>query len=79
MTSFNLSWEELVGLGSNSLKFSFAQPAVKSELRKWYDQNIDEFEREYASGNWRKHLKKVKAVTYGYGRRQYGLKLGTVN
>ena len=78
VTNFNLCWEELVGLGRNSLKFSFAQPAVKSELLKRYDQKIDDFERKYAAGNWRKHLKKVKAVTYGYGRRQYGLKLGTV-
>lgn len=72
---FNLSWDELVGLGRNSLKFCFAQRDVKAQLKSLYEKNIAAFEHAYSSGDWHQPLRSVKPVTHGYTRRQFGLDL----
>ena len=37
VTNFNLTWEEIVQMGRNSLTFSFAEPALKERLLQEYD------------------------------------------
>ena len=76
VVNFNLSWDELVGLGRNSLKFSFAQRDLKAQLKSHYEKNIAACEGTYGSGDWRRPLRSVKPVTHGYTRRQFGLDLG---
>ncbi len=75
VTNFNLAWKELVELGHNSLRFSFAQPHVVADLIEQYRENIANFERRLAVDNWRSALVKIKPAGTGYGRRHLGLKL----
>ncbi len=75
VTNFNLSWEEIVKMGKYTLKFSFAQPDVKRRLLESYREKMAAFARKYSTGDWRKPLKSVKAVTHGYGKKRLGLKL----
>ena len=48
VTTFNLSWDELVQLGRNSLAFSFAQPDVKAKLLADYEKAVAAFETKFA-------------------------------
>lgn len=76
VTTFNLSWDEVVTLGRNSLEFSFAQPATKAALLDAYEQRVAAFAARYAAGSTADalaHLTTVKPVTYGYARRTWGL------
>ncbi len=70
VTNFNLSWDELISMGRNSLTYSFAQPEVKAKLLAGYDAAVAAFEAKYA-GNL-DALKAVKPVTYGYAKRTWG-------
>lgn len=72
VTTFNLSWEEIVELGRNSLKFSFAEPALKAKLLADYDAAVRAFEQKYAADSLAV-LKDVQPVTYGYAKRTWGL------
>ncbi|WOI36148.1 adenosine deaminase [Alteromonas sp. CI.11.F.A3] len=49
VTQFNLSWEELLNLGINSLQYSFLQPDVKAQQLALYHQRVAEFENQVAS------------------------------
>lgn len=76
VTTFNLSWDEVVQLGRNSLQFSFAEPAVKARLLEAYDQRVAAFAARYGDGSVADALTRlsdVKPVTYGYARRTWGL------
>lgn len=42
---FNLTWKEVVQLGSNSLQYSFAEPKLNTVLLKRYQANVAFFER----------------------------------
>ena len=73
---FHLSWAEIVQLGRNSLTYSFAQPEVKAGLLAEYDQRVAQFEKRYSAGSVDEALsllKTVHPVTYGYGKRVFGL------
>lgn len=73
VTAFNLSWDEMVQLGRNSLAFSFAQPEVKAKLLADYESAIAAFEQRFATGDLASALAGVKPVTYGYAKRTWGL------
>jgi adenosine deaminase CECR1 len=73
VTTFNLSWDELIQLGRNSLKFSFAQPDVKAAMLADYEKAVAAFEAKFASGDLSAALSGVKPVTYGYAKRTWGL------
>jgi adenosine deaminase CECR1 len=77
VTTFNLSWSEVVQLGRNSLVYSFAQPDVKTHLLTRYDERVAAFEKKYGiDSKWEDALKRVatvKPVTYGYAKRTWGL------
>jgi len=72
VTEFNLSWQEMVSLGRNSLQYSFAPEPLKSEM-------LADFERAIASfGNTAKRdplklIKNSQAVTYSHGCRRFEL------
>ncbi|MFI5337629.1 MAG: hypothetical protein ACHQ5A_12650, partial [Opitutales bacterium] len=72
VTTFHLSWAEVVELGRNSLAFSFVQPDVKARLLADYDRDVRAFEAKYGEGDWEAALARVKPVTYGYAKRTWG-------
>jgi adenosine deaminase CECR1 len=72
VTTFNLSWEELVQLGRNSLAYSFVQPDVKAALLANYERAVTEFEAHFLPADSLKQLGGVKPVTYGYAKRTWG-------
>lgn len=72
VTTYNLSWDELVQIGRNSLTYSFAQPDVKAKLLTDYDAAVAAFEAKYAPADSLTLLTDVKPVTYGYGKRNWG-------
>ncbi|WP_438483462.1 adenosine deaminase family protein [Oleiharenicola lentus] len=72
VTLFNLSWNEIVQLGRNSLAYSFVQPEVKTKLLADYDASVKAFEAKYLPADSLKQLAAVKPVTYGYAKRTWG-------
>jgi adenosine deaminase CECR1 len=73
LTTFHLSWEEIVRLGRNSLTYSFAEPSLKTQLLASYDADVERFEKRM-SGDWRAALHEVNARPSGYAVRTFGLK-----
>jgi adenosine deaminase CECR1 len=69
VTTFHLSWEEVVALGRNSLKFAFLPDEVKSKLLEEYARNLDVFVGKYDNDDWRKTAAMVDARPSGYARR----------
>ena len=65
---FNLSWDEVVALGRNSLQYSFAQEAVRRDRLQRYQVAVADFEQKYRSEEWRARL--APASPSGYARRQ---------
>ena len=72
VTTYNLSWDEIVQLGRNSLTFSFIQPEAKAKLLADYDRAVAAFEVKFAPADSLGQLAAVKPVTYGYARRNWG-------
>lgn len=69
---FNLSWEEIVKLGRNSLQYSFVQEPVKQQLLKQYDEHMALFAKTFQSKGW-DALKNVKPVSYSFTCKHYQL------
>jgi adenosine deaminase CECR1 len=72
VTTYNLSWDEVVQLGRNSLTYSFVQPEVKAKLLADYERDVAAFVAKYEPANSLSQLAAVKPVTYGYGKRNWG-------
>jgi adenosine deaminase CECR1 len=72
VTTFNLSWDELIQLGRNSLSFSFAAPAVKAQLLADYEGAVSAFAEKYLATDSLAPLATVRPVTYGYAKRTWG-------
>jgi adenosine deaminase CECR1 len=72
VTTFHLTWPEVVQLGRNSLSFSFAETAVKDKMLHDYDAAVAAFESRYANSNWRERLKEIKPLASGYAGRTWG-------
>jgi len=73
VTTFNLSWDELVQLGRNSLTHAFVQPDVKAKLLADYERAVAGFETKFLPADSLGQLTAVKPVTYGYAKRTWGL------
>ncbi len=73
VTTFNLSWDEIVQLGRNSLAFSFAQPEVKARMLADYEREVAAFAARYSPADSLTQLASLKPVTYGYGKRTWDL------
>jgi len=72
VSTYNLSWDELVQLGRNSLAYSFVQPEVKTKLLADYERDIATFAAKYLPADSLGQLAAVKPVTYGYAKRNWG-------
>jgi adenosine deaminase CECR1 len=77
VTTFNLSWDEIVQLGRNSLLYAFVQPEVKAKLLSAYEARVAAFEKQYGpdaptTKEALARLAAVKPVTYGYAKRTWG-------
>jgi adenosine deaminase CECR1 len=69
---FNLSWEELVNMGRNSLQYSFVQEPVKQRLLKDYDARVATFARNFQRQGL-DALRDVKPVSYAFTCKHYQL------
>ena len=73
LTTFHLTWPEIVQLGRNSLSYSFAEAPLKKRLLREYEAAVAAFESRYSGPDWREKLKEIKPLTSGYARRVWGL------
>ncbi len=69
---FNLSWQELITLGSNSLRFSFLDDTSKKRLLNEYDQRVTAFSQAFQRKGL-KSLQGVSPVSYSFTCRFYDL------
>jgi adenosine deaminase CECR1 len=69
VTTFHLSWEEVVALGRTSLTFAFLPDEVKSKLLEEYERDLAAFVAKYDRDDWRKAAASVEARPSGYARR----------
>lgn len=72
VTTFNLSWNEVVQLGRNSLRHAFVQSDVKKRLLADYDRAVAEFETNFLPADSLTQLAAIRPVTYGYAARTWG-------
>ncbi|WP_269525733.1 adenosine deaminase family protein [Coraliomargarita parva] len=70
---YNLSWEELVKVGRDSLVYSFLEPSKKAELMADYDAAVLEFESTYLTEDWRDAVQDVDVTVSNYGKENFGL------
>jgi len=69
---FNLSWEEIVKLGRNSLQHSFLDEATKQRLVANYDKRIAAFALQFQRKGWA-GLSDANPVSYGFLCKHYQL------
>ena len=69
VTSFNLSWKEIVQIGRDSLRYSFVESPVKERLVKEYEEAIARFEHKYGDAGWAERVAGVKPMYSGYTTR----------
>jgi adenosine deaminase CECR1 len=67
---FNLSWEEIVKLGRNSLFYSFLDSSTKERLLASYDKRIAAFAQAFQSKGF-DALRDTQPVSYGFLCRHY--------
>jgi len=67
---FNLSWEEIVKLGRNSLYYSFLDAPTKERLLAGYDKRMTVFAEAFQRKGW-DALGDAKPVSYGFLCRHY--------
>ncbi|HEY2675947.1 MAG TPA: hypothetical protein VGI65_03190 [Steroidobacteraceae bacterium] len=72
---FNLSWEEIVKLGRNSLYYSFLDEPTKQRLLANYDKRMTAFAEGFKRKGW-SSLNDTKPVSYGFLCRHYQICLG---
>jgi adenosine deaminase CECR1 len=71
--NFNLSWEEIVTIGRNSLSFSFAELPIRERLLREYDAAVKRFELQFIGDDWAERLRHVSVSKSGYARRKLGI------
>jgi adenosine deaminase CECR1 len=67
---FNLSWEEIVKLGRNSLYYSFLDAPTKERLLAGYDKRMAAFAESFQRKGW-DALRDAQPVSYGFLCRHY--------
>ena len=73
VSHFNLSWQELVKLGHNSLEFAYLTDEERTDRLNSYAQALVSFEKTFTLKTWKRQLEAVKAETYGYAKRYFNL------
>ena len=69
---FNLSWNELVQLGRNSLSFAFLDDTTRQKLLADYEKRVALFVEKFQKTGWAS-LKDVKPVSYSFTCKRYKL------
>jgi adenosine deaminase CECR1 len=69
---FNLSWEEIVTLGRNSLQHAFVDEPTQQRLSAEYDKRVADFVHGFQQKGW-SSLSSAKPVSYGFLCRHYQL------
>jgi adenosine deaminase CECR1 len=72
--TFHLNWREIVQMGRDSLRYSFAETPLKEKMLHEYDAALAAFETRYSGPNWRERLREVKPLLSGYAKRTWNLK-----
>ena len=70
VTTFNLTWPEIVQLGTNSLAYSFVQGPEKARLLEDFRARVAAFEKKYGTGDWKAALPADVPKTF-YARRTF--------
>lgn len=73
VTTFDLTWSEVVQLGRDSLKHSFLQPGMKAERLALYERNILDFEERFRTMDDLHTLVKALGSVSGYAVHTWGL------
>lgn len=73
ITNFNLSWSEIVQIGRDSLRYSFAEEPVKSRMLRDYGEAVARFEQKYSGEGWSSKLAEIRPAYSGYARRNFNL------
>lgn len=66
---FRLTWEEVVELGRNSLRYSFAPAELKQRMLADYEREVAQFATEWGKKDWRAALATQVYEASGYARR----------
>ena len=74
VTTFHLTWKEVVELGRNSLTYSFAEAPLKEKMLVEYDRAVAAFEQKYGSSDWHGAVRQVKPLVSGYATRTWGFR-----
>ncbi len=69
---FNLSWEEIVKLGRNSLQYAFVDEPTKQRLLSNYDKRMTAYAQSFQKKGW-SALNDVRPVSYGFLCKHYQL------
>lgn len=69
---FNLSWDEIVKIGRNSLQYAFVQAPVKEKLLADYDRRVARFAAQFQKRGIAS-LADVKPVSYSFTCKHYQL------
>jgi len=73
VTTFHLTWEEVVQVGRNSLMYSFLDPVTKARLIANYDRRVHDFEQRYEKSNWAERVEHIRPEVSGYAQRSLGM------
>ena len=73
VSHFNLSWDELVQLGRNSLEFAYLTDVEKADRLDSYDHALNDFASSFSASNWKNRLSQVEAETYDYAKRYFDI------
>lgn len=73
VTNFNLTWEEIIAIGRNSIQHSFAEPPVRDRLLREYEAAVKRFELQYFGDDWADKLRLINLPKSGYARRKLGI------
>lgn len=70
---FNVTWDEIVAMGRNSLLYSFAEAPLKEKLLAEYARRVADFESRVLLGDWRAAARQTASEVSGYARRNFGV------
>ncbi|MCF2949783.1 adenosine deaminase [Paraglaciecola aquimarina] len=70
VTNFNLSWQELVKLGENSLSYSFLDDKTKNKLLENYHQRVADFAARFKAKKIQ-GFKHIKPQSYSFACKQF--------
>ena len=77
VTTFDLTWPEIVQLGRHSLEYAFVEVPVKQRLLREYAEAVAAFEKKYSAADWHPALKAARVIGSGYARRTFQLDFPT--